>query len=402
VNAALFKQALGQAGIALSEDEGAGRGALWMLGAEHLTLRHGFTLRGEAATREYRRVGQQEAQAAYRRQWLASYTYFSESFGHFGVAAARAEIYDAGAVNTYTANYSMRIGEQASLTFSATRVSGTSSGSSFGVNLLVPLDGRITVAGSTTHRAGKLDAYVSASRGLGAESGSGWRALAGRRLGEEYGEGGVYYQGSRGLVTADLSASSQQQTARLGAQGGLLWMDGELFASRKLQESFALVEVPGYAGVGVGFQSTVLARTDDNGRALVPRLMAYRRNAIRLDPSELPISAELDTIEMIAVPPARAGVKVAFPVRSGRGALLSIRLEDGQPAPAGAEVELAGDTREFFVARRGEAFVTGLQERNTLRLKWKGQRCELQVALPAGSKDEIARLGPYVCAGVAR
>jgi outer membrane usher protein len=403
LSAALFNQALGQAAIALSDDEGAGRGALWMLGAEHLTLRHGFTLRGEAATREYRRVGQEQAQAAYRRQLLASYTYFSESFGHFGVAAARAEIYDAGTVKTYTANYSMRIGGQASLTFSATRVSGASSGgSSFGVNLLVPLDGRVTMAGSTTHRAGKLDAYVSASRSLGAESGSGWRALAGRRLGEEYGEGGVYHQGSHGLVTADVSASRQQQTARLGAQGGLLFTDGEVFASRKLQESFALVEVPGYAGVGVGFQSTVLARTDDNGRALVPRLMPYRRNAIRLDPSELPISAELDTIEMIAVPPARAGVKVAFPVRSGRGALLSIRLEDGQPAPAGAEVELAGDSREFFVARRGEAFVTGLRERNTLRLKWKGQRCELEVALPEGARDEIARLGPYVCAGVAR
>jgi outer membrane usher protein len=41
---------------------------------------------------------------------------------------------------------------------------------------------------------------------------------------------------------------------RLGAQGGLVFADGGLFASRKLQDSFALVEVSGYADVGVGFR----------------------------------------------------------------------------------------------------------------------------------------------------
>jgi outer membrane usher protein len=160
--------------------------------------------------------------------------------------------------------------------------------------------------------------------------------------------------------------------------------------------------VPGYPDVGVGFQSTVMARTDARGRALVPRLMPYRSNSVRLDPSELPISAELDSIEMTAVPPARSGVKLTFPVRSGRGALITLLFEDGAPAPAGAEVELAGDSKEFFVARRGQAFVTGLQEKNTLRVKWNGRSCELEVALPAGSKDEIARLGPLVCLGVPR
>jgi outer membrane usher protein len=189
---------------------------------------------------------------------------------------------------------------------------------------------------------------------------------------------------------------------RLGAQGGLVAVDGEFFASRKLVDSFALVEVPGYPDVGVGFQSTVLTRTDENGKALVPRLVPYRRNAVRLDPSELPISAELDTIEMVAVPPARSGVKLSFPVRSGRGALIKIEFEDGEAAPPGAAIELEGDSKEFFVARRGEAFVTGLQAKNTLRLRWNDQVCAIHVDLPEGGKDEIARLGPYLCAGVRR
>jgi outer membrane usher protein len=95
-------------------------------------------------------------------------------------------------------------------------------------------------------------------------------------------------------------------------------------------------------------------------------------------------------------------VKVKFPVRSGRGALIRIVLEDGEAAPPGAEVELAGDTKEFFVARRGEAFVTGMQAKNTLRLKWKGASCSFAVELAAGPADEIPRLGPFACKAVAR
>ena len=212
----------------------------------------------------------------------------------------------------------------------------------------------------------------------------------------------MYYQGGHGLVAADASVSDTQQAVRLGAQGGLVLIDGHAFASRKVQDSFALVEVPGYPDVGVGFQSSILTRTDASGNALVPRLLPYRPNSIRLDPNELPISAEIDTIEMIVVPPARSGVKVSFPVRSGRAALIKILLEDGAPAPAAAEIELVGDKKEFFVARRGEAFVTGLQAKNTLRLKWNGQSCTLNVELPESKSDDIARVGPLVCAGVTR
>lgn len=406
ISAGLFSRMLGQAAVAGSSDDEAGSGRLWMLGAEQLTLRHGFTFRTEGATREYRRVGQNDLLPTFRRQSLASYTYFSEALGHFGLAYARVQQFDAGDINTLSANYSVLIGERASLTFTATRVTGdgapASGRSAVGVALLIPLDGRRAIAGSVTHRDGRNDGYVSASQNLGAEAGIGWRALAGRRDNQGYGEGGLYYQGSKGLVTADASASSSQQTVRLGAQGGLLWADGEMFASRKLVDSFALVEVPGYPNVGVGFQSTVLTRTDEKGRALVPRLMPYRKNSIRLDPSELPISAELDTIEMSAVPPARSGVKISFPVRSGRGALLTILLDDGQPAPAGAQVAIAGDDKEFFVARRGQAFLTGLKPQNTVQVKWNDQSCTLKVDVPDGNKDDIPRVGPLTCSGVTR
>jgi outer membrane usher protein len=404
--AALPGQVLGQLAYAGSKDEFNGTGGAWIVGAEHVSLRHGFTARFETATQDYRRIGQPDVNPTYRRQNLLSYTYFTDKFGYIGLAYAQTVTWTTSdAITSYTANYTLPIAQRNSLTITATHVTSPTPANAIGVNLVIPLDNRTTIAASTTTRSngGGTDGYVSASQTLTAESGPAWRALAGRRSGQVYGEGGLYYQGSHGLLTLDASGSDNQQTARLGAVGGLVVADGRAFASRKVQDSFAVVEVPGYADIGVGYQSTVISKTDSSGAALVPGLLPYRQNSIRLDPNELPISAEIDTIEQIAVPPARAGVLVKFPVRSGRGALIAIVLDDGQPAPAGAQVQLAGDTKEFYVARRGEAFVTGLQDKNTLRLSWNGKTCDMSVNLPKEKAGEdILRVGPVTCSGVAR
>ncbi|MDH4287078.1 MAG: fimbria/pilus outer membrane usher protein, partial [Gallionella sp.] len=178
--------------------------------------------------------------------------------------------------------------------------------------------------------------------------------------------------------------------------------DKTLFATQRVDQSFAVAEVAGYGDVGIGLGGNMLTRTNANGVALVPRLMPYQNNPIRLDPGELPVSAEIGNIEQNAVPAWRSAVKVTFPVRGGRGALLKIVFDDGEVAPAGATVQIEGDKEEFYVARRGEAFVTGLQPANRVLLNWKGQQCKFDVTLPPEAADEIPRLGPLLCKGATR
>jgi len=95
-------------------------------------------------------------------------------------------------------------------------------------------------------------------------------------------------------------------------------------------------------------------------------------------------------------------VKVTFPVRGGRGALLKIVLDDGEPAPAGATVAIQGDKEEFYVARRGEAYVTGLEPASRVFLSWNDERCALDFRLPPPKGDDIPRVGPIACHGVKR
>jgi outer membrane usher protein len=406
LNVALPWQMLGYATFARSRDKTVGNGAEWGVGLEYSHLNHGFNGRITGASRDYRQLGLTGNALPNKLESAFNYSYNSERFGAVGIGLARIDTYNSGEIFTASANYSMRIGQRSTLSVSATRAFGSgvaSPATSIGLSLNIPLDNRMNSSTSVNHRAGQTDVYTSVSQGATGELGTGWRALAGVRADQGYAEAGVYTQASKALVTGDISASRSQQNLRLGLQSALVFIDGQLHASRRVQESFAIVEVPGYADVGVGFQGSVQARTDATGRAFLPRLQSYQRNNIRLDPSELPISAEIDNIEQIAVPASRSGVKISFPVRTGRAALIKIVFTDGQEAPAGTEIALVGDKQEFFVARRGEAFITGLQPKNTLILKHNGSSCKIAIELPLESKvDDILRLGPVRCEGVKR
>ena len=396
-------QMLAKAALVASDHSELGRGGHWLVGLERQGVRGGFSVEVARSTARFREVGQDLAGLApIRFQAAGTATYATEGFGTFGLGYARIERFDDSKVATISANYSARVGERSTLVMTASRVLSGGTGSAVGMNFLMPLDDQVTTNATYNRHAGKKDHYVAAVHNPLVQPDLGWRVLAGEQQNQRRAEGGLYYLGEHGGLTADASYTPSLTATRFGATGGIVFADRHLFATRRFDESFAIAEVKGYPGVGIGLGSNVLARTDADGIALVPRLLPYLGNSVRLDPKELPISAEIASIEQIAVPAWRSGVKVVFPVRSGRGALLKIVFDDGQPAPAGATVRIDGDKEEFYVARRGEAFVTGLKDVDRVRLRWNDRQCELEVRLPTTGKDEIARIGPLACKGVPR
>ena len=391
---------LGQAALAMSRDATDRTGKRLLLGFDRQDMRNGLNARVVRASRDYRELGFGPTELPYKVEQAVNIRHTLDNKASFGLSMARLENVDQAASKVMTGSYAMRVLERGSLIFSATRVSGSQSGFSVGVSLLIAQDGKRVTTASVTHTRMGSEGYAAATEPVGYESGVGWRVLAGHRVSEDHAEAGVYYQGGRGFLGADLAASGQTQTLRLNAQGAAVYMDGHVFASRRLQESFALVHVPGYPNVGVGFQGESITQTDKNGFAMLPRLAAYQTNTIRLNANDLPMSAELDNIEATAVPAWRSGVSIQFPVRSGQGALVKIVTADGAPVPTGATVELVGDGKAFFVARRGEVFLTGLQPQNTVLLRWDAHTCKAQIVLPPAQADEIIRIGPILCTEV--
>ncbi|PKO61539.1 MAG: hypothetical protein CVU24_08240 [Betaproteobacteria bacterium HGW-Betaproteobacteria-18] len=393
---------LSKAALAASRETSLGSGHLWQLGLERQVLRTGIYLQAQGASINFRQLGQGVADLPTQFQLAGNFSYTSETLGAFGLGFASIDRFDNSRVTTVSGNYATRVGERSSLSVSASRAITGDGGFSIGLNLVVPFENNRTATASATSRGGQQDLYATVTQNPGFDGNLGWRALAGQQQSRPRAEAGLYYLGQYGRVSSDLSASDSQTALRLGANGGLVLADGHLFATQRVDNSFAVAEVKGYGNVGMGLGSNMLSRTDANGFALIPQLAPYAPNPIRIDATELPLSAEIDSIEQTVVPAWRSGVKVVFPVRTGRGALIKIVFDDEQAAPAGAIVQIEGDSQEFYVARRGEAFVTGLQAANRLHLTWKARRCQFAVVLPSESPDEIVRLGPLACKGITR
>ena len=153
----------------------------------------------------------------------------------------------------------------------------------------------------------------------------------------------------------------------------------------------------GYAAVNSPISGRV-------GRALVTEGALVGQGEV----TQLAVVQQIDPLFINITQPVADVMRLRAALASGKlqgtGQSVPVRivLDDGEPAPAGAPVELVGDSQEFFVARRGEAFITGLQPSNTLRIQWKGASCTFKVDLPAGALDDIARVGPITCSGVKR
>jgi outer membrane usher protein len=401
VVSALPLEWLGRAAWTQSSHTDLKSGHEWLLGAERQWLRGNVGVQAQGATRNFRGLGDGDKTLPLKSQVAGNATYATE-YGTFGVGFAHSQRYDEAPLRTVSLNWSINLPGHSQLNLTASRASGATSGTAVGATLLIPLDPRTVITSVVQSRSGRTDFYTAANRTADGNEGLGWRALGGTQDGRLRAEAGAYYLTNHGKVTADVSASPDQQAVRLGATGGVVATSGRVFFTRRVDESFALVEVAGYGGIGVGLGNNVQALTGGDGIALVPRLLPYQNNAVRLNASDLPISAEIDSIEQIAVPRLRSAVRVKFPVRSGRGALLKIVFGDGEPAPPGAVVRIKGDTQDFYVARRGEAFITGLQPRNTVELAWKGKSCRFDVVLPPEDPNQIPRLGPIQCEGVTR
>ena len=389
-----------RAGAMASRHDTLGSGRRWILGAERpgyvTTL--GATLEGNS--RGFRSLGEDEMMVPPKLQFAAQATW-AATWGRVGLALAHQRQHDGEGFSSYSLNYGTTLRRNWQLNTYYTRVFGRADGYTVGVVLVVPLDRHTSTATSVQVQNDRTEFYTNATHAPAGPTGWAWRALAAHQ-GEARAEAGVNYLSPYGMFTAEAAARPQQADVRLGAVGAAVWTQSRVFALPRFDDSAVLVSVPGQQDVGVGLGAQTTQRTDADGFALINRLAPYQKNPIRLDANDLPLSAEIDSIEQEVVPPWRSVSKVEFAVRGGRAALISIEMEDGQPAPPGATVRIEGEDRDFYVARRGEAYITGLKPAdNRLQMEWQGKRCMLDLALRADG-PEIVRAGPLRCKGVAR
>ncbi len=190
---------------------------------------------------------------------------------------------------------------------------------------------------------------------------------------------------------------------RAGVGGGLAWLDGSVYAGRRVDGGFAVVEVADQPNVRVTHDNQVVARTDRSGRAFLPTLRGYQVNRVGVIADDLPLDADIESLDLQVTPAARRASLIRFPIGVSRTATFTLVDEQGHPVPAGADLRPVGQMRSFPVGLDGRAFVAGLGAApgpHRLDVRWPGGGCEASIELPKADR-ELPDLGRVTCKALA-
>lgn len=385
---------------AASRDRDGRRGALAAFGFERQSQLMSVGVNVQAASSDFVQLGLQPGERAPRSVSRAFASFAPSSSGSFALSYARQDYRDRPDINLVNGTYSASLGTWGFLNISVLRFLGEDAKTVFAINFTYPLGPRTSASAGVTAENGRQQSLVQMQRSLPAGSGWGYRVLAGGGETERL-EAGLSAQTDYGTYSAEAGLANGRSAFRAGASGGIAYLGGRAFASRRIDESFAVLRLPEFENVRVYLANQVVAQTDGSGIALVPRLLPYQKNLLRIDQADLPLDVEVSALELEMVPWYRSGTLARFDVRRSRGATFTIRLEDGGPMPAGALVTLDTGAEAFPVGLRGEVYVTGLRARNLVAASWRERSCTLEI-LFEGTTDPLPHLGEYICKGVTR
>ncbi len=376
----------------------AGGGWLGLAGYEYQGRRLNVGLRSLWASADFRMPGD-NGSPPLERLALANVGYNLGAAGTVGIAWIDQQNRGQPAVTTTTASYSANLSTRLSLVMTVSRIHATTSQTTAYATLIFTLDDKTWAAadvqaaraGGSTHTIGG----ATLQRTLGIGEGYGYRLRA--TTDEQY-QAGAVYAGPYGRYGVDFASARGVSAVRGEIAGGVGTADGVVFAARPIVDSFGVVRVDNAKGVAIYQNGAFAGRTDDDGIAVLTQLYPYLRNRITIDDRDVPIEITLDAKERYVAPYYRSGVLIDFGARRALNALLEVRLADGAPLPAGAEVRRAAGAATYPVGTGGEVFVADLGAGGEFVAEWAGGRCRFVVEVAKGPHETLPRLGPFTCA----
>ncbi|WP_445679183.1 fimbria/pilus outer membrane usher protein [Radicibacter daui] len=293
-------------------------------------------------------------------------------------------------ISVASATYSRLVFDRAFLILSASSDLDTRN-YNVGLSISLPLGRYDTSAGVQTSQTATTFRQ-SAARITRGDGDWGWRADAQEGGDDSRFDGSMMWNGKQGDLSADVSSTSQGNGIRAGANGSLLWLDGELFAADTINDTFAVVDTSGEPDITVYRENREVGKTGASGKLVVDDLRAYTSNRIAVEPLDFPFDRSVIDPGRVVVPRSRSGVIVKFDIDDSARALILLVLPDGAPVPLGAR--LASPTDKSVVGYDGQAYIGGLKPHSRLSATWESGSCVAEFDLP---EVPAAMLGPYTC-----
>ena len=318
--------------------------------------------------------------------------------GTLSVNYLRDQAYAQALTRIVNLSYSQRLARDLFASFTLFKPLSPDAGTRLSLTLTLLLDAQHNASATANGGAGPHSLYAMVSQNTPRDEGLGYR-LASLSGGEAARQDASFTRNqSIGSFQAEVVRQQAAVSTRLGMQGGLALLDGDLYLSRRLDQSFAIVQVEGEPKIPIYLENQVVAHTNARGRAVVSQLRAYQENTISLDPLTLRIDTTVGSVSKTVVPRSQGGVRVDFEAHQARTVTLTVRLPDGTALPPWTPVKVIGAAKVFVTGLRGEVSVE-LPQRGSNRVRAdlvEAPPCEFMADVPATAAN-LSFLEPMTC-----
>lgn len=240
-------------------------------------------------------------------------------------------------------------------------------------------------AGLRRDRSGNINPVASLSQSADRAPGSFGYRIA---LSHETAALRATYQTSYGRGDLALRDSSHGTDVSARLDGALVLAGGGLFASNRVVDGFAIVNV-GVPDVPVSLNNRLVAETGPFGRAIVPNLTSFRVNRISINPLALPLDANLVATAQDVVPARHSGVTVDFEGNTDSAALVVLQDAAGTLLQPGSTVRLEGNSTPFTVGYDGEVWIEGLGAQNHITVETSNMTCAAEFTYAKTSNAQV-------------
>ena len=208
------------------------------------------------------------------------------------------------------------------------------------------------------------------------------------------------YQGTHGRYELRQETIGAESTTTVSAMGAIVGIGGGVFATRPVEQSFALVRVPGVEGVRAFASHQEIGKTGRRGDLLVPDLQAYYGNVLDIADADIPLQYAVSNVGMTLAPPYRGGAVAQFDVQRVQRVLGKIVIA-GQDTPhAYGELTVTGPTGRSYgspVGSDGAFYFENLPTGTySAVVEHRGSQCAFTMDVPA-SNDLVIKVGMVRC-----
>ena len=216
------------------------------------------------------------------------------------------------------------------------------------------------------------------------------------------GYGVARYQSKYGRYELRQEQLGGEANTTVSAAGSIVGIGGGVYASRPVQDSFALVRIPGVGGVRAFASHQEVGRTGKKGDLLIPDLQAYYGNILGVADGDIPLQYAVPDVGQTIALPYRGGAVAEFGVQKIQRVVgvITVADEGGDHVPSYGDLTVTAKGREISspIGSSGKFYFEDLSAgtHTAVVRDSAGKECSFTITVPA-SDGTIVNLGSVRC-----